>query len=89
MYEWIDDCLSNGDMAIDQVFETGYYVPFIPALEHFLNVKSVYKEVKRSFRRNSLNSTQVYSDVWDGARVKENPIYLRHNGKVLGNKIKP
>lgn len=85
MYEWIDGALNNGDMEIDQVFETGYYVPFIPALEQFLNAKTVYQEVERSFERNTLDPAEVYSDIWGGTHVKQNPIYIRLNGRVLGN----
>lgn len=84
MYEWIDKSIENGDMDIEQVFETGYHVPFLPSLEQFLNIKTVRQEVKKSFQQNNIQPAQVYKDVWDGKLVKENPIFIRHNGAVLG-----
>lgn len=84
MYEWVDKSLESGEMGIDQVFETGYYVPFLPALEQFLNIKTVHEEVQRSFERNVTCPVDVYKDVWDGKLVKQNPVFIKHNGAVLG-----
>lgn len=84
MYEWVDKSLESGEMEIDQVYETGYYVPFLPALEQFLNIKTVHEEVQRSFERNHTSPVEVYKDVWDGKLVKQNPIFIKLNGDVLG-----
>lgn len=84
IYEWVESALASGELEIDQVFETGYYVPFLQSLEHYLNVKDVYIEVKKSFRRNTTAPTSEYKDVWDGTSVKMNPIFIRFNGAVIG-----
>jgi hypothetical protein len=50
-YTWVNSP-AFGEI-LDEVFETGYVIPFIVALQQFLSIKDVYDAVKQSFQRNA------------------------------------
>ena len=80
-YEWRND--PKMGLILDEVFETGYIIPFVESVQQFLSIKTVYDAVCDSFTNNSCSPTDVYSDVFDGKYVKLDPLYIQLNGAVL------
>lgn len=89
-YNWIND--PQLGKIMDEVFEIGYYIPFLQSLEQFLSIKMVYEAVMLSFRQSFKKNTAAndnqqqdvsYSDVWDGKYLKCHPLFIRHNGHIL------
>lgn len=89
-YNWIND--PQLGKIMDEVFEIGYFIPFLQSLEQFLSIKMVYEAVMLSFRQSFKKNTAAndnqqqevsYSDVWDGKYLKCHPLFIRHNGHIL------
>ena len=83
-YDWVNNA-EFGEI-LDEVFETGYVIPFIEALQQFLYIKNVYDAVLSSFKRNRRNTADpppvnVFSDVFDAQYVKSQPMYIQHADK--------
>lgn len=51
LYEWIKD--EKLGQILDEVFETGYVVPFLESLQQFLSVKEVNSAVLSSFQSHT------------------------------------
>lgn len=64
LYEWIKD--EKLGQILDEVFETGYVVPFLESLQQFLSVKEVNSAVLSSFQSHTTDVENCYSDIWDG-----------------------
>lgn len=45
---------------MDEVFETGYYIPFLQSLEQFLSIKMVYEAVMLSFRQSYKKNSKLF-----------------------------
>lgn len=85
-YRWVRN--ENFGEVLDEVFEVGYVVPFLQSLQQFLSIRQVHQSVIRSFTLgNSGDETDVYSDVWDGNFIKQNPLFLEKKGQVLGFQV--
>ena len=84
-YDWRID--PEVGLILDEVFETGYIIPFTESLKQFLSVKVVYETVLDNFKTNSFDDSDIYSDVWDGKFVKRDALYIELNGAVLGFQI--
>ena len=80
-YDWRID--PEVGLILDEVFETGYIIPFTESLKQFLSVKVVYETVLDNFKTNSFDDSDIYSDVWDGKFVKRDALYIELNGAVL------
>lgn len=82
-------CKFDGDGAhFDEIPDTGYIIPFKNALAQLLSVKAVSDAVQSSFISNEASflptsKPLVYSDVWDGSVLRNNPIFIRQKGKIL------
>lgn len=85
LYEWTKK--KNNELVLDEVFETGYIIPFLESLEQFLSIKDVFDSVLLSFKSNTTLSSDLISDVWDGSFVKTVPLFVSQNGEVLGFQI--
>ncbi len=81
-YEWIND--PNFGEIIDEVFEIGYFIPFLESVQQFLSIKVVFDAVMLNFSSydSSANPTD-YSDVLSGSYIKKHPLYIKHNGQIL------
>ena len=68
-YEWIND--PNFGEIVDEVFEIGYFIPFLESVQQFLSVKVVFDAVMLNFSSydSSANPTD-YSDVLSGSYIK-------------------
>lgn len=80
-YEWLND--PEIGLVLDEVFETGYIIPFVESVQQFLSIKATYDAVCDSFTNNSCAPSDSYSDVFDGEYVKRDPMYIKLNGAVL------
>ncbi len=80
-YDWKND--PEIGLILDEVFEMGYIIPFLKSLKQFLSIKAVYDAVLVNFKQNSSESSEVYSDVWDGKFVKRDTAYIELGGAIL------
>lgn len=86
-FVWATD--KSGEPCINTVDAVGYVVPFSEAVAQLLSVDVVYDEVLKSFERNasahnSGRKSETYEDVWSGTEVLNNPVFIEHEGKILG-----
>nr|SVE76079.1 EOG090X0FP3 [Daphnia hispanica] len=79
-YQWVIN--ESFGPVLDEVFEVGYFVPFLKSLEQFLSIRQVHDSVLNSFSLgNRRDKTDIYSDVWDGTYTKQNPLFLEKKDK--------
>ncbi len=81
-YDWVSD--PQFGFVLDEVFETGYIVPFLNSLHQFLSIKEVYDSVMSNFSTQTTDPVDCYADVWDGSFVKSLPLFIQHHGNILG-----
>ena len=78
---------ADGSLHLEEVPDIGYLVPFKDALAQLLSIKCVFESVKNSFLKNEAPlppaSERVYSDVWDGKAMRNNPVFIKTKGAVL------
>ena len=81
-YDWVSD--PQLEFVLDEVFETGYIVPFLNSLHQFLSIKEVYDSVMSNFSTQTTDPADCYADVWDGSFVKSLPLFIQYHGNILG-----
>ncbi|XP_032798501.2 uncharacterized protein LOC116935270 [Daphnia magna] len=83
LYDWVNDY--NLGQILDEVFETGYIIPFLESLQQFLSIREVFESVMLNFASNNSATDPVdhISDVWDGSFVKRIPLYVQQKGAIL------
>jgi hypothetical protein len=83
LYDWVND--ENLGLILDEVFETGYIIPFLESLQQCLSIREVFESVMLSFACNNSASDPVdnISDVWDGSFIKSIPLYVQQKGAIL------
>lgn len=83
LYDWVND--DNLGQILDEVFETGYIIPFLESLQQFLSIREVFESVMLNFASNNSATDPVdhISDVWDGSFVKRIPLYVQQKGAIL------
>lgn len=85
IYDWVND--KELGLIMDEVFETGYIIPFLESLQQFLSIGQVFESVMASFKNHSTKSVNCFSDVWDGSFIKSVPIFIQQKGAILGFQI--